>query len=225
MILDNTIFLCNTISVDREISRTLGILTKPPHTSNKEKLKELYMSELTQKQLKELLHYNPETGVFVWKVKRGGSAVKNSIAGAINGKGYRVIRITGRSYLASRLSYLYTEGYFPEHQVDHKNRNRSDDRWCNLRHVTRQCNLRNCGIREDNKSGVTGVSWDKRDLIWRAYIAVEGKVVHLGSFDYKINAIEARWEAEQKYGYTDCNTISSAHQYLKRMSKVYNGNS
>ena len=168
---------------------------------------------ITQERLKELLNYDPETGVFTWLVSRKGVNVGQP-AGAI-GFGYRRIRIDGKLYKASRLAWLWMEGYMPEHDVDHRNRIRDDDRWCNLRHASRMCNMRNSSIRIDNTSNITGVSFCKERQKWAAYIVILSKRIFLGRFKSKLDAAHARWEAEVKHDFPNCNTTSTAFQYLQ----------
>jgi len=170
-------------------------------------------TNLTQSRLKEILNYDPETGLFIREKTRGNS-VKGAIAGCFNKcDGYKYICVDGVSYNASRLAFLWMEGYFPEHEIDHRNRIKDDNRWCNLRHVTHFCNSRNCKKSKNNKSGIVGVSWDKRKK-WCSQIMVNGRHIHLGLFTTIREAVKARWEAEVKYGYPNCNTTSSAYQYL-----------
>lgn len=170
--------------------------------------------KLIQERLKELLHYDSEIGIFTW-AKSG--AKKGNIAGNINRRGYRRIWIDDKQYKASRLAWLYMEGYWPEHEVDHRNRIKHDDRWENLRHVSRQCNIRNRYIQNNNKSGITGVCWKKRDKKWMAHITISGKNIYLGYFNSRFDAAKARWNAEVKYGFPDCNIISSAYSYLMQI--------
>ena len=178
------------------------------------------MLKLTQKRLKELLCYDPETGIFTWKERvlsrKRKSEKSGQIAGNINKTtGYRRIGIDGESYIAPRLAFLYMKGYFPEHEVDHKNRIRLDDRWENLRHVSRQCNTRNKSIYKNNKSGIAGVSWNKNRKRWAATITTFCKTLNIGRFKSKIDAVKTRWEAEKKYNFQNCNTTSSAYLYIK----------
>lgn len=92
--------------------------------------------ELTQRELKRCVIYDPLTGIF--KRKRGVQGHKrDSICGAIGKTGYRYISINSKLHKASRLAFLYMEGYFPENDVDHINRNKTDDKWSNLRHISR----------------------------------------------------------------------------------------
>lgn len=176
------------------------------------------MAKLTQERLKELLHYDPDTGIFTWEVDRNNQIEAGNKAGTINNRGYQTIGIDGKVYKASRLAWLYIYGYFPENDIDHINRIRDDNRIENLRHVSRQCNMRNSKIYNNNTSGVTGVIWEMTTLNsgkWRAYIQPDKKLIHLGYFDDLIDAATARWEAEKKYNFPNCQTTSSAYLYLK----------
>ena len=174
--------------------------------------------QLTQKELKRVLDYNPETGVFTWRVNRNNLARAGDIAGCLH-HGYRIISVLGQSYNASRLAFLWMEGYFPEYEVDHINRKPSDDRWVNLRHVTRLCNIRNTSIAKNNTSGIKGVTWHKQNKDWRARIGVLNSVKYLGSYPSKLEAAKARWSAEKKYGFTSCDSNSSALGYIKKHQK------
>ena len=158
---------------------------------------------LTQKRLKELLAYNPRMGIFKWK-NNGRSSRIDGIAGSKNGGGYVQICVDGKSYLASRLAYLYIKGYFPEYEVDHRDRVRDNNKWKNLRHVTHQCNMKNRSISKANKSGVTGVRWYDKINKWRSYISVNGKLKHLGYFNLKKEAVQVRCNAEVEYKYHYC---------------------
>ncbi len=175
----------------------------------------LNTKDLPQKRLKELLEYDPQTGIFVWKKKRRGFAKKGDQAGCANLKGYISIKVDGRKFLSHRLAWLYIHGYFPENQIDHIDRNPSNNRINNLREVSQSCNSKNCGISTRNKSGITGVSWDKSKERWRAGIKANGKNMKIGIAKSKEEAAWLRWKAETKYDWPNCNTTSSAYMYLK----------
>lgn len=178
--------------------------------------------KLTQKRLKELLDYSPDTGLFLWKTNRGGSARKGEVAGTVVGK-YIEIRVDGVRFLSHRLAFIWMEGYTPENDVDHIDRNPLNNKWVNLREVSRACNLRNCKINSRNKSGVTGVCWHKAMDKWHAQICLNGKQIKIGFFSNIVDAAKARWQAEVKYGFPNCNTTSSAYQFLKNHYKGADG--
>jgi hypothetical protein len=83
--------------------------------------------------------------------------------------------------------------------VDHINHNKLDNRDENLRKCTQSENMRNQGVRTNNTSGVTGVTWDKSRSKWEAYVRINGKTIHLGRFSSKEDAVAARKKAEEEY--------------------------
>jgi hypothetical protein len=132
---------------------------------------------------------------------------------------YPKVRINGIRYKCHRLAFLYMEGYFPENDVDHIDRNPFNNAWNNLREVSKTCNMRNCKLCKINTSGISGVNWNKHNKKWVSRITVNKKRVYLGIFDNKLDAAKARWEAEVKYGWPNCNTTSSAYLYIKNYEK------
>lgn len=158
---------------------------------------------LTQTRLKELLHYDPETGIFINKISRGGQKVGAVSGGIMPGYcgGYIRIRLDQRRYLAHRLAWLYMTGNLPEKQIDHINHVRGDNRFSNLRESTQAENTRNASMCHLNKSGKTGVYFHKKNMKWAAQIGHGSNKEYLGSFDYKHEAISARKQAELKRGY------------------------
>jgi hypothetical protein len=151
---------------------------------------------LTQERLKELLDYDPETGVFTRLIDVGGGNVAGKVAGTISGtakKPKRQIWVDGKCYSGHRLAWLWMTGSFPANQVDHKNLDRLDNRWTNLREATNSQNRMN--TRGRGESGAKGVFYrkDPRSVRrWRALIIVEGKRHNLGHF-------ETREEAQAAY--------------------------
>ena len=140
------------------------------------------LSALTQAKLKELLHYEPETGVFTW-IESTSSRIKiGDIAGNKGVDGYIDIRIYGKLLRAHRLAYLYMTGEWPANHVDHINGIKHCNIWTNLRECTQSQNLLNIGMRKNNKSGFKGVSWGNRDKKWRAQAQLNGKHFSLGSY-------------------------------------------
>jgi len=155
---------------------------------------------ITQDELKKLVHYDPQTGIFT-NIKARTWLRPGRILGASHSMGYKVISIYCRKYYAHRLAFLYMNGSFPAREVDHINHDRADNRWSNLRQASRSGNMKNCSRHANNTSGVTGVSFHKPNKKWRAFIGVCGKAIHIGMFDNFNDAVSARRGAELKYGF------------------------
>lgn len=140
---------------------------------------------LTQCELKEVLDYNPDTGVFTW-IKRNGN-----VAGSKNKGGYICITVKLKKYQAHRLAYLYMTGNFPENFIDHINHIPYDNRWSNLRAATNSQNQANAKKPINNKSGYKGVCWSKTNKRWCAVIVYMKKKMHLGYYTTPQEASEA----------------------------------
>ena len=177
------------------------------------------MKKLTQKRLKEVLDYNPDTGFFKWKINKSKCSPKNKIAGSYNG-GYIQISIDKIPNYAHRLVWLYIYGYFPKNEIDHINKVKNDNRFKNLREVSRSCNMKNCNLSKRTTTGITGVYWNKQNNKWQAGIRAKCKQRHLGFYKNKIDAVKARWRAEKKYNFTKYNLASTAYNYLKNNNLI-----
>lgn len=139
---------------------------------------------LTQERIKQLLSYDPDTGVLTWRVKRRGHNIVGGRAGCANGaNGYRVIKVDGKVYLEHRLVWFYITGQWPERDIDHVNGDRRDNRLVNLRVATRKQNLENQKLHRDNSTGYRGVTLDKRTGRYVARIIHHRKGYHIGVFD------------------------------------------
>ncbi len=139
---------------------------------------------ITQEMIKELLIYNPDTGIFLWKIASVGRIKMLGVAGSKHNQGYIVITIKGKAYLAHRLAWLYVYGEIPREQLDHINNIRSDNRIANLRVATHIQNQGNqIKPHHENKTGFLGVSFDKRRNKYVAYISINGRNKKLGRFD------------------------------------------
>lgn len=155
---------------------------------------------ITQTRLKELLYYNKQIGIFVWKLIRPG-VKSGSIAGHVGINGYVRIRVDGAEHCAHRLAFLYVEGDLPSIGVDHVNGNPSDNSWANLRQATQAENNKNRKIPKNNASGLMGVSWHKQRGKWRARINTREAEIRLGVFSDFFEAVCARKSAELKHGF------------------------
>ncbi len=174
--------------------------------------------KLTQEKLKELFFYDPLVGYFTRKCDRGNRWYKGDIAGYI-GDRYLRIQIEGKNYQAHRLAWLYVYGYFPESDIDHIDRNKTNNKIANLRGVSRSCNIRNTGNTVTNTSGVKGVSYYKSRNRWVVRIR-NGKIEkHVGYYKNFDNAVCARLAAEQCLNWSNCDSSSPAYQYVQEMLK------
>lgn len=122
---------------------------------------------VTHERLKELLHYDPETGVFRRLVRRFGA---HEFPDTHDGRGYLQFCVDGRLYLAHRLAWLYVHGHWPPTEIDHKNRIRDDNRLANLRLATRSQNNWNKVRVAKSNSGHLGV-YGLKNGSWCAVIA------------------------------------------------------
>jgi len=152
---------------------------------------------LTQDRLKELLHYDEETGIFTRKT-RVANRLAGSVSGARHNKGYIQIMIDGENHLAHRLAWFYVYGKWPINQIDHINRIKTDNKIKNLRDVDSSINQHNVGIRSHNSSGVTGVYKSSRSKKWVATIEVRNKKHCLGTYSSLDEAKFARQEFEKQ---------------------------
>jgi len=137
---------------------------------------------ITQKELKGLFDYDKDTGLFTRKVKTSNKCKIGSVAGSLCKNGYVYICINFKKYLAHRLAWVYEYGEVPK-IIDHVNRNKLDNRICNLRNTTSQINNLNTKIHVTNKTGYKGVSFIKRDNKYYASISVNNKTKNLGMYD------------------------------------------
>lgn len=170
---------------------------------------------ITQKELKRLLHYNQETGLFHWLVDIGVNAKRGTVAGTLSSKGYVRIGISGKYYNAHRLAWLYEYGYLPEGQIDHKNRVRNDNWIDNLREASPTCQMQNRTRLKSNKSGLTGICYRSDHNKWRVRITVNYKLKNIGNFDTYIEAACHRLAAEQCLGWARCREVSESAAYVK----------
>jgi hypothetical protein len=130
--------------------------------------------------LRERLRYDPETGTLNWRRKPPGP--RRPRAGFARPDGYRGIVVGGVCFLEHRVIWCIVTGEWPEHQVDHRDGDRSNNRWLNLRAATQAQNNQNQALSTANTSGFMGVSRARRGR-WRAFIKTEGKHRSLGEFD------------------------------------------
>ena len=174
----------------------------------------------TPELLRKLLRYDPDTGLLFWRERSPGYfnatatrsaertcnnwnaryANKEALI-AINSEGYKQGYIFSVAHKAHRVIWALSMGVHPSDEIDHINHNRADNRLTNLRDVSRAGNAKNKKMASNNTSGHTGVYHATGGVKWVAIIGVKNKLRHLGTFEFITDAIEARKEAEIKYGY------------------------
>ncbi len=194
-----------------------------------------------QTTLLKLLRYEPETGKLFWRdrppelfadVGRGGrlgAAARwngrhsGREAGSVNVNGYIVIGIScGNGFItimAHRVIWCMFYGKWPDAILDHINGDRSDNRISNIRPSDFAKNARNICLPSNNTSGICGVSWDSNINKWFAQIIVNGKRHYLGAFSNKIDAANARREADRRFGFSDGHGKPKLKQYARPRRK------
>lgn len=151
---------------------------------------------ISLERLKELLSYDPETGLFKWLPRPRIRAGK--VAGNRMEKGYIRIYVDGQSYQANILAWFYMTGAWPHADVDHRDGNRANNRYLNLRDVSRSVNLENMRAAKSNSTtGLLGVK-RCRDRFQSA-IMVRGKSIHLGTYQTPELAHAAYLIAKRKF--------------------------
>lgn len=148
--------------------------------------------DLTAERLREVLDYDPDTGLFAWKGGRGRGYRR---VGTKHPLGYLRVCVDQRDYLAHRLAWLYVHGAWPPAQIDHRNGDRQDNRIANLRLATNPENHQNRKLQRNNRSGHPGVSQGYGGK-WIARIKVGQEYTHLGTFDTFEEARDARIAAK-----------------------------
>lgn len=169
--------------------------------------------------LHKLLRYNPETGALFWRARTpdmfsskrqaaehncaiwNGRFANKAAFTANTNWGYKQSSVFDQKMLAHRVAWAMHYGEWPRYEIDHINGIRSDNRISNLRDVTSSENGRNSQRMKNNTSGQTGVSWDRSRDQWVAYIRASGRILNLGRFLLKGDAIAARKAAEVEHGY------------------------
>lgn len=149
--------------------------------------------------LHEVLAYDPETGIFRWKVKRGNRRA-GDIAGSPTQHGYIAIGTSGRFMFAHRVAWAMAYGEWPSGGIDHINGVRTDNRISNLRTTTQLVNTQNRRrANRTTKSGLIGASWKSKIGRWVAQIRFGGKLHHLGYFETAEKAHSAYMEAKRRH--------------------------
>ena len=152
------------------------------------------MADLSSDRVRELLNYDPISGVVTRKVSIARCVRVGDVAGTLQkSTGYRRICVDGRVYREHRIMWLHAHGAWPAGEVDHINGMRSDNRIENLRDASRAINRQNLKSAQSNNttSGMLGVTWKKSHKKWVASIRVDGLLRQIGYFSAKEDAHNA----------------------------------
>ena len=152
--------------------------------------------ELTQERLKELLRYDPETGLFYWLQDRYRVKAGDRAGSVSRSTGYRIIRLCQRNYAEQRLAWFYMKGEWPPHEVDHEDLNKQNNKWSNLRSATSSQNKTN---RKGRGRYPKGVCFHKASGLFSSRIHSDGKQISLGYFKTPELAHQAYCAAAPKY--------------------------
>ena len=156
-----------------------------------------YRNDLTAERVRELLSYDPDTGVFRWKIKTNPRVQVGDIAGREGSKGYRKISIGNCKYFSHRLAWLHFYGCWPTDQIDHRNGVKADNWIKNLREATNTQNNQNRKGRSDSRAKMIGATWNEKNKNWTSHICASGKRTFLGVFDSPEKASEAYASAKK----------------------------
>lgn len=152
---------------------------------------------LTQNYLKELLYYNQITGVFTWKARpkqrpQWNARYAGAKAGSLDTNGYLRITINGSRYSAHRLAWFYVNGVWPENEIDHIDRDKTNNRISNLRDVDKSENQQNkIAAQRNSRTGFLGVHYCRKRENFVAKIMINKKRFHIGYFKTAEEASQA----------------------------------
>lgn len=170
------IISCALHSPSAKIAKPASAINTSGPLTNQRKDRIMAKADFTAQMLRELLHYNPETGVFTWIIQRRGSraAPIGAVAGGLDALGYLQVSFKPRTYRCHRLAWLYMTGDWPKHDIDHKDGNRTNNAFINLRDVPRSVNLQNIRMaKSQSKSGILGVH--KKGTRWVSSVQLDGQ--------------------------------------------------
>lgn len=154
-----------------------------------------WRNDLSAQEIRSLLDYCPQTGIFTWlprpDIPKWTGKWAGKVAGRVGHHGYIEIGVYDRPRKAHRLAWLWMTGEWPASDIDHINGDRADNRWENLREATASQNQHNRAAEKRNKSGFKGVSWSKQNKKWQVHIMSRNRRYFVGFYDDKKAAAAA----------------------------------
>jgi len=165
-------------------------------------------TQLTQADVREMFDYREDGKLIRLHTTSGNGNYAGAVVGTTpdgsRGNRYAATKIHGQHWCVHKLIYLYHHGFVPD-QLDHINRDSSDNRIENLRVADSSQNMRNRGLFKNNTSGHRGVSWHKRIAKWGVYLSISNKIKHFGYFDdLELAALVAEEARDKYYGKFSC---------------------
>lgn len=149
------------------------------------------MKELSIYDLKRLVSYDPETGVFKRKISRMKKYPAGSVIGTVGKDGYLQGSVLSIKFQLHRLAWFYHYGYHPNGCIDHIDGDKKNNKIENLRIADKSQNAANRGPQKNNKSGFKGVHWCQRSKKWVACLKKNRKAIFVKYFKSKLEAVEA----------------------------------
>lgn len=149
---------------------------------------------LTAEFVRSAIHYDPATGIITWRSRDDVlPRVNKRFAGKraaipLGPDCYPLIRLKGRLYGAHRIIWLYVTGKWPEREIDHRDCDKGNNIWTNLREATPTENKGNQKRRVDNTTGLKGVCYRPKRKKWTAQIKDGPKIRYLGIFECPVAA-------------------------------------
>lgn len=145
---------------------------------------------ISHSELLNLVIYDPETGHFTSRIGCGRWPAGRRM-GRVRLDGYLQIWLNGKHYYSHRLAWLYITGYWPKHQIDHRDCVRANNVWSNLRESSQTQNLANMRKWHKGTSPLKGVHWDATRNCWKSQIKINGINIFLGRFADPLEAHSA----------------------------------
>lgn len=151
---------------------------------------------ISHQELLRLVSYDPDTGIIARKVRTSNRVQIDDVVGSLSGNGYLMGRIGGHYAYMHQWAWFYVYGVWPEHDIDHRDLDKTNNKIGNLRKATESQNSGNIRPHKDNRSGFKGV-YAKRSK-WCAQIMCQGKRITIGIFETKEDAAAAYMAASEK---------------------------
>jgi hypothetical protein len=172
-------------------------------------------------ELSKYLKYDPHIGVGIWLVRLSSRVRTETVAGTLAPSGYVLIKYKQKIYKAHRLFWFLQTKHDPAHlTIDHIDKNKSNNKFLNLRLANKSHQQHNKFKPHNNVSGEKGVCWLKGRQRYQAYIKINGKQTHLGYYKIFEQAVAVRQAKElELYG-----QFSPLHQLNNDQQLILNNN-